>query len=265
MFELIRNYKDNVRCTYEEPEINIYNESYYKEQCGGFKEFNRSNGEELDSSRHAVLNLCPLESSYSALDVGCGRGELVLALARQGLEYVAGIDLSEDSIKLAREVCEKQIISQQVTIQRMSATSLEFNDNLFNVIYMTDVVEHLCDSNLKIAISEAYRALKPGGKLIIHTLPTVNYKLYGQYLTKYYLALQGRKWWTPTTREEAGIGHVNIQSKKSLESYLHKSFKSKNTNVFYAPVNPEGILKKLISCLNIWNIMSPHLWAVAIK
>lgn len=244
MFELIRSYKDNVRCTYEEPAINIYNESYYKEQCGGFKEFSRSNGEELDSSRQYVMSLCPLKSSYSALDVGCGRGELVLALARQGLEYVAGIDLSRDSIKLAQEVCQRQIVDKQVTIQKMSATNLEFNDTLFDVIYMTDVVEHLCDSNLKKAISEAYRVLKPGGKLIIHTLPTVNFKLYGQYLTKYYLALQGRKWWTPTTKQEAAIGHVNIQSKKSLESYLHELFKSKNTYVFYAPVNSSGFLKK---------------------
>lgn len=265
MLEIIQNYRDNVRNIYEEPEISIYNEDYFKKQCGGFEAFNLTNGKELDGSRQFVLNLQPLQAHYSALDIGCGRGELVYALARLGLRQVVGIDISEDSVRISKEVCAKQISEDQVKIQKMSAINLEFDDTLFDIIYMTDVVEHLSDSNLRLAIAEAYRVLKPGGQLVIHTLPTVNYKLYGQYLTKYYLKLQGRHWWTPTAKEESLLGHVNIQSKISLESYIYQLFKPENTNVFYASVNSKTFLKRIVGYMGLWKIMSPHLWAVATK
>lgn len=266
MLQILKNYRYNTRHIYKEPPIEIYNEDYYKNQCGGFETFCHSNGEELDAIRQYVLSLCPLQHDYSALDIGCGRGEIVFSLARTGLRYVVGIDLSDDSINISRKVCDRQIENGQIAIQRMSATQLELDDKIFDVIYMTDIVEHLSDANLKKAISEAHRVLKPGGSLVIHTLPTVNYKLYGQYITKYYFGLKGMKWWTPTSQEEAALcGHVNIQSKFSLESYLYKSFEAKNVKVFYDVVNSGSALKRLVSMLGLWKIMSPHLWAVAIK
>ncbi len=263
--EIIKNYKDNKRCVYNEPSIDIYDEQYYKSQCGGFEIFNCSQGVELDDVREYALNLCPLQSDYFVLDSGCGRGELVLALSRLGLYRAVGIDLSQDSVNLSSQTCSQQINDGQVTIQKMSATELEFSDDTFDVIYMTDIVEHLSDLNLEKAISEAYRVLKPGGSLVVHTLPTVNFKLYGQYIAKFYFRLRGLEWATFTTKEEVQFGHVNIQSKSSLESYLHKSFLQKNTRVFYAPVNSDSLVKKVVSLFGLWTTMSPHLWAIARK
>lgn len=70
----------------------------------------------------------------------------------------------------------------------MSITEHIFDDKMFDIIYMTNVVKHLCDANLKSAIAEAHTALKSEGELTIYTLPKVNYKLYGQYLKKYELS-----------------------------------------------------------------------------
>ncbi len=263
--KIIKNYKDNIRCIYEEPPIDIYDEEYYKTQCGGCEVFNSSQGAELDDLREYALNLCPLHVNYVALDIGCGRGELVFALARLGLHYVVGIDLSQDSVNISCQVCEQQIRNGQAIIRKMSATELEFNDETFDVVYMTDIVEHLDNFNLKKAISEAYRVLKPGGILIIHTLPTVNFKLYGQYITKFFFQLKGLEWATYTAKEEVKFGHINIQSKASLQSYLLQSFSHKKTQVFYAPVNSDSVLKKLVSLLGLWTVMSPHLWAIARK
>jgi 2-polyprenyl-3-methyl-5-hydroxy-6-metoxy-1,4-benzoquinol methylase len=263
--KIIKNYKDNKQHIYEEPPIDIYDEQYYKTQCGGFELFNCSQGTELDDLREYALNLCPLLVNYVALDIGCGRGELVFTLAQLGLHRVVGIDLSQDSVDISCQTCEQQIKNGQTIIQKMSATDLEFNDTTFDIVYMTDIVEHLSDLNLKKAICEAHRVLKPGGRLIIHTLPTVNFKLYGQYITKLFFQLKGLEWATYTTREEVKFGHVNIQSKESLKSYLSQSFLQKNIRVFYAPVNSNSILKKLVAFLGLWTIMSPHLWAVARK
>lgn len=265
MLEIIKNFYDNKRRIYDEPSIEIYDDQYFKSSCGGFDLFHISQGKILDDVRKYILDLRPLKKHYSALDIGCGRGELVFGLAEQGLAYVVGIDLSEDAIRLAQQTCSNEIKSNQVAIQKMSATQLDFANETFDIAYMTDIVEHLSDQNLKKAISEAYRILKPGGCLIVHTLPTVNFKLYGQYLTKYYFNLKGKQRWTPTAKEEVSLGHINIQSKDSLESCLQESFQSSRIQVFYGPVNPNGYLKKIVSMLNLWTIISPHLWAIATK
>jgi ubiquinone/menaquinone biosynthesis C-methylase UbiE len=188
-----------------------------------------------------------------------------LHFAQLGLHHVQGIDLSQDSVDISCQTCDRQIKTGQVAIQKMSATELEFNDDTFDVVYMTDIVEHLNNLNLAKAISEAYRVLKPGGELIIHTSPTVNFKLYGQYITKSFFRLKGLEWATYTTKEEVKFGHVNIQSKSSLESYLLQSFSRKNTRVFYAPVNSDSVVKKIVAIFGLWTIMSPHLWAIARK
>lgn len=265
MLEIIKNYENNKRMVYEEPPVEIYDEDYFKKQCGGHEIFNSSCGTELDDVRRYVLELFQVNDRCAAIDIGCGRGELVYALVAKGVQYVAGIDLSQDAVSIASKTCEQHIRDGQVTIQKMSATQLYFADNTFDVAYMTDIVEHLSDANLKQAISEAHRILKPGGRLIIHTLPTVNFKIYGQYITKYYFHLTGKEWFTPTGKEEVVFGHVNIQSQASLETYLQYCFESKKTKVFYAPVNSGGLLKKVVSLFGAWKFMSPHLWAIAIK
>lgn len=47
----------------------------------------------------------------------------------------------------------------------MSADNLVFKDNTFDAVLMIEVLEHIPDD--KKAIKEAYRVLKPSGKLII--------------------------------------------------------------------------------------------------
>ena len=76
--KIIKNHKENKRRIYEEPPIDIYDEQYFKTQCGGFELFNYSQGLELDDVSESALNLCTLQPDYFALDTGCRRGELVL-------------------------------------------------------------------------------------------------------------------------------------------------------------------------------------------
>lgn len=266
MLEILKNFKDNRRRIYEEAPMESYSKEYYLENCAGHELFTQHEGKELDTIRRYVLDLVPLQPGSSGLDIGCGRGEIVSALSQLGLSFVAGIDASAVAIELSKATCQVQISRGQVGIYQMNATRLEFETGRFDILYMTDIVEHLSDENLRKALSEAHRVLKPGGSLVIHTMPTVNYKVLGQYLVKYYYATKGRPWFTPTAREESGFAtHVNIQSKASLCEYLYEAFPKRSTRVFYGPSNPAGPLKRFITALGLWSVLGPHLWAIARK
>jgi len=96
------------------------------------------------------------------LDMGCGAGFLTNYLARLGHE-VSGVDLSEQSLKVAQEKDFTRLVKYQVG----DVAKLAFPDESFDVVTAMDLLEHV-ESPFKV-ISEASRLLKPGGLFFFHT------------------------------------------------------------------------------------------------
>jgi SAM-dependent methyltransferase len=89
------------------------------------------------------------------LEGGCGSGENFSVLSKYGT--VIGIDISE---KLARY---GQSLGRNIVVGDI--TRLPFPDETFSTVVLLDVIEHIDDDNL--AIKEAFRVLKPEGKIIV--------------------------------------------------------------------------------------------------
>ena len=90
------------------------------------------------------------------LDVGCGRGLLLLAFRERGWK-VDGTELSDSSAAFARDV-----LTIPVTVA--PAVSLPWPDGTFDTVSMWHVLEHL--PNPGAALREAARVLQPGGVLL---------------------------------------------------------------------------------------------------
>lgn len=111
------------------------------------------------------------------LDYGCGTGIHSLAPLKYGASEVIGIDLSEESLKIARERAEKEGLADKTQFIKMDCEHLEFPDNSFDVILDSGTFSSL---DLDKVLSEIARVLKSDGKLIgIETLghnPLTNLK-----------------------------------------------------------------------------------------
>jgi ubiquinone/menaquinone biosynthesis C-methylase UbiE len=96
------------------------------------------------------------------LEIGCGLGTDLLQFARGGA-IVTGVDLTEKSIDLVR----KRFAVYNLAGEAMTADAehLPFADNSFDIVYSFGVLHHT--PNTPKAISETYRVLKPGGKIIM--------------------------------------------------------------------------------------------------
>jgi SAM-dependent methyltransferase len=93
------------------------------------------------------------------LDAGCGSGRNMVELARHGT--VTGIELSETSVRLARERGTGEVVLGSVT-------EMPFAEDSFDFAVCLDVIEHLEDDGA--ALRELRRVIAPGGPLLV-TVP----------------------------------------------------------------------------------------------
>jgi len=96
------------------------------------------------------------------LDVGCGDGVLSYLIAKEGAS-VSGVDYSDIAIRFANE----KTASLAIDFRQASAYELPYDDNQFDGVVSSDVIEHLAD--VSSYLDEMHRVTKPGGHIIIST------------------------------------------------------------------------------------------------
>jgi tocopherol O-methyltransferase len=98
------------------------------------------------------------------LDAGCGVGGSSVFLAKSGA-IVTGITLSERQVNQARENAIQKGLGSGIVFHVMDYCATSFPDASFDVIWGC---ESICYAqNKEKFIREAYRLLKPGGKLVV--------------------------------------------------------------------------------------------------
>ncbi|MCH8066582.1 MAG: class I SAM-dependent methyltransferase [Chloroflexi bacterium] len=163
-----------------EPEA--YTDEYYRTAVEGYQEFAASGGRQLSARMVRALALADPRPGQRLLDIACGRGEIVLQGALRGA-YAVGIDYAQAAMAVSAQSLDRSD-ELRIGLARMDATRLALQDGTFDVALMLDFVEHVHQPDLEAAMREVARALKPGGRLIIHTSPN---RLFEDVVYRYYV------------------------------------------------------------------------------
>jgi O-antigen chain-terminating methyltransferase len=97
------------------------------------------------------------------LDIGCGRGEFLALLKRNGLQGL-GLDLSDSMLEEAHARGLDCVKADALQFLKMRP------DASLDGIFSSQVIEHFQPDYLRGVISECFRALRPGAILLLETI-----------------------------------------------------------------------------------------------
>ncbi|MBN2816628.1 MAG: methyltransferase domain-containing protein [Campylobacterales bacterium] len=104
------------------------------------------------------------EDDY-VLDAGCGVGGSSIYLAQNYSCQTMGITLSTKQVEVSKENALRHDVSDKCAFEVGSYLSTTFPDNTFDVVWAIESVCYAPDK--RDFIREAYRVLKPGGRIIV--------------------------------------------------------------------------------------------------
>ena len=112
-----------------------------------------------------MMEAAQIKSTDNVLDAGCGIGGSCIFLAERIGCNVTGISLSEKQIQKARNLIQRKKVEDKVEVEVMNYCATTFSDESFDVVWGCESICYADDKEQ--FIKEAYRLLKPGGRLVV--------------------------------------------------------------------------------------------------
>jgi ubiquinone/menaquinone biosynthesis C-methylase UbiE len=154
-----------------------------------------------------IFSTYTLKGNESILDIGCGFGDLLIRLRKEGHKgKLQGVDISEGMIEEAKE--NSKGLNIQFEISR--AEKLPFEEDIFDIVICKHSLYHF---ELKKAIKEIERCLKEKG-ILIFTLNSYSQK------SRYY----SEKYKDLISKNLNIFSFVDVKKNLNFETY-HKYFK----------------------------------------
>jgi ubiquinone/menaquinone biosynthesis C-methylase UbiE len=113
--------------------------------------------------------LLPMQPGARVLDIGCGQMSLLIRLAARVplAAGSSGIDVSTIMLRLARRALQQRSLDRVLFVLHASGTALPFRTASFDAVLCSHLLKHLSDTDVLALLREAYRVLRPGGRLLI--------------------------------------------------------------------------------------------------
>ncbi|MEK7095298.1 MAG: class I SAM-dependent methyltransferase [Patescibacteria group bacterium] len=197
----------------------LYTKKYYLEDCSGYELYKKTKGDSLDDRLQKIVTLLPDLSGANILDIGCGRGELAIYLAKKG-NHVTGIDYSKEAIDLANLAKSHQPkkIKSRLDFRVLDIDKLSRLDKQFDLIVCTEVWEHIYPLEQESLLTSARQLLRPAGQIFIHTAPSRWFNDYTYRLWCYPVSTLFINVWNLIFSKQYG----NIPPYAKLRTHYHK-------------------------------------------
>ena len=137
--------------------------------------------------REKLLNLVQWSGNELVLDIGCGRGLMLIGAAKRlstgkaiGIDLWQQQDQANNSSSAAMANAAIEGVTQRVEVHTADMRKLPFPDNYFDVVTSNWTVHNLeAETDRQTALNEIIRVLKPNGTVVLADI--VNQAEYAKY------------------------------------------------------------------------------------
>lgn len=107
-----------------------------------------------------------LRSGERALDLGCGTGDMSIAIARRSPAdaHVVGVDFSEGMLAVGREKIRRLGLENRIELRQGDGLHLDIEDGVFDGVTSAWLVRNLSD--IPAGFREMRRVTRPGGRVV---------------------------------------------------------------------------------------------------
>lgn len=114
-----------------------------------------------------LRGLLPANKNAAILDIGFGRGWFLAACIKLGYTNLSGADFGIENKAFVREWAPDQVVLNE--IEDNIGEFLADQPEQYDFIFMSHVIEHVPKYSLLWVVDALYRALRPGGVLLLRT------------------------------------------------------------------------------------------------
>lgn len=122
-------------------------------------------------ARERGVEMLDIQPGERVLEIGCGTGEALSALAaRAGCSgCVLGLDLSAGMLRRAKSKLGRDA-SANIQLMQGDSSHLPFADESLDAIFMSFTLELFADTEIPSLLAECRRVLRPGGRMGVVSL-----------------------------------------------------------------------------------------------
>ena len=135
--------------------------------------------------RRKAINIIKKHKHKRILDIATGTGDMAILASRLKPEFIAGVDISGEMIKLQRKKLMKRGLDRLIKPQVADGENLPFNSGTFDVVMTAFGVRNF--ENLEKGLGEMHRVLNENGMAVILEFSSPKGSLFKQ-LFKFYFS-----------------------------------------------------------------------------
>ena len=170
-----------------------------------------------------LIRCLNLQKGQTVLDIPCGTGRHVIALAKKGL-FVTGIDINNNCLALARKNIKGL---KTAKIRKGNMAQLSWAKGKFDAVFnlFTSFGYFKTERENKKVIREFARALRPGGRVVIQTINR-------EWLLKFFTCFEwtenskfflvSRRKYNPKTKYMEALQFFFCKKSKKWEKSYHR-------------------------------------------
>lgn len=176
----------------------------------------------------------PLSSKDKVLDIGCSNGsgvKIINDLAGSNICY--GLDASKHGI----DYCNKKNPNNEDKYKVASLPNIPFDDDMFNVIFSSDVIEHLLPEDVEKSFNEINRVTQKNSHIFLSIALVPESNRYEEVLKQYHLEdlhttlFSSEKWFNIFKQHNFKIQEYNIGYEAKGKMINNKDYSNKEGNL----------------------------------